>query len=241
MLAAEQAALGARPIAQLAAERTQLRRALEAPTDHTRALAAGAIADASRRLDAATSVEHKAAAGLHGALHRRLRRPNPAQARTTEERVQAAGAERVEAQAALQLARQRAAALEPDALAAAQLPLRQRLERIDGAIADKVRDAVASPAPYLSSALGPRPGDAMQRERWNQAARHIETWRHAELGLGPGDGPLGDAGLSAALGPVPTDAAQALRRNLAVKQLPIEFQPQRTAERTIEGPALTID
>jgi hypothetical protein len=100
---------------------------------------------------------------------------------------------------------------------------------------------VASPAPYLSTALGPRPNDPTQRERWNEAARRIETWRHAELGLGPGDGALGEDGLSAALGPVPADPAQAMRRELAVRQLPIEFQPQRTAERAMEGPALTMD
>lgn len=161
--------------------------------------------------------------------------------RSADERVAAASAERVDASAGLALARQRLAALEPDALATAQLHLRQRLERIDSTIARRVRDAVASPAPYLATALGPRPSDATQRERWNEAARHIETWRHAELGLGPADGPAGDEGLSAALGPLPADPALAMRRDLAIRHMPVEFQPQRTAERTMDGPALTID
>ncbi|MGI8808196.1 MAG: hypothetical protein ACR2KK_10210, partial [Acidimicrobiales bacterium] len=77
------------------------------------------------------------------------------------------------------------AALDPHAVAEARGPVQQRLDRIDGAIAEKVRDAVASPAPYLSSALGARPSDPEQRRRWNEAARQVETWRHGELGLGP--------------------------------------------------------
>ena len=89
---------------------------------------------------------------------------------------------------------ERLAALQPDAAAEARIPLQQRLERIDGAIADKVADAVATPAPYLTTALGPRPTEATQRQRWNEAARTLETWRHAELGLEPIDGPLADHG-----------------------------------------------
>lgn len=241
VLIAEQTALAARPTADLARERAQLRSALQPPTPATRNAAAEAVTQARARYDLASSSEHKASADLQAALHRPRRRPNPTHVRAAEERLQAATAERADAAGTLALARQRVAALEPEAVTAAQLPLRQRLDSVDGAIARKVRDAVASPAPYVSTALGPRPSDATQRERWNEAARCLETWRHGELGLGPQDGALGEDGLSAALGPVPTDPAQAMRRELVVKQLPIEFQPHRTAERTMDGPALTID
>jgi len=132
------------------------------------------------------------------------------------------------------------AALDPHAVAEARSPVQQRLDRIDGAIAETVRDAVASPAPYLSSALGARPSDPELRRRWNEAARQIETWRHGELGLGTADGALADDGISAALGSPPTDPGDALRRELAVRQLPFDFQLRRTIERAIEGPALTL-
>ncbi|MFN2505360.1 MAG: hypothetical protein ABR540_14240, partial [Acidimicrobiales bacterium] len=139
------------------------------------------------------------------------------------------------------LASEHVAALQPGALADARLPLEQRLARIDRAIAAHVDDAVASPAPYLTSALGPRPSDPAQRDRWNTAARHIETWRQAELGLGPSAGELADDGLAAAIGAPPEDPALSLRHDLVVRNLPVEFQPTRTVERSLGGPALSLD
>lgn len=241
LLVAEQAALARRPTADLARERAELRVALQPPTEAARQAAATARAAAAARAAEAATTERQAQRARDAALHPTLRRPNPARIRAAEETLDHASAQRLAHEAAVRVADQRVRAFEPDAVATVQLPLRQRLERIDGAIATKVRDAVATPAPYLSTALGVPPRDITQRGRWNEAARQIETWRHAELGLGPADGALGPDGLSAALGPVPTDPAQALRRDLLIKQLPIEFQPQRTVERALEGPALSLD
>jgi len=104
---------------------------------------------------------------------------------------------------AFRVAGDHVAALEPDAVAAARLPVEQRLAMVEHAIAAHVDEAIATPADYLITALGPRSDNATQRPRWDKAARALETWRHAELGLGPDDGALGDDGLSAAIGAIP--------------------------------------
>ena len=136
---------------------------------------------------------------------------------------------------------ERVAALEPQAVTQARVPVEQRLELVDRAIAAHVDEAVASPASYLVTALGPRSDNPSQRRRWDDAARALETWRHAELGLGPADGPLGDEGLSAAIGPVPTDPTDALRRQFVIDRLPVEFAPHHTVDLAVEAPVLSLD
>ena len=100
---------------------------------------------------------------------------------------------------------------------------------------------MARPAPYLFTALGPRPDNPTQRPRWEEAARRLETWRQAELGLGPDDGALGDDGLTAAIGIEPADPTEALRRQTVIDNLPVEFAPRHTIELGIEAPGLSID
>ncbi|MDQ6909991.1 MAG: hypothetical protein M3Z84_04280, partial [Actinomycetota bacterium] len=79
------------------------------------------------------------------------------------------------------------------------------------------------------------------RRRWDDAARRLETWRQADLGLAPDDGALGADGLDAAIGPEPCDPTDALRRQAVIKDLPVEFAPARSIEVGIEPVGLDID
>jgi len=225
---AEQAELRRHSPADLAAERLALRRALSVrPGDEARRVVGVAMDQARAERDQAASHRAEAARTLDSAEHPRLRRPRA-------QRVEAACQHLAEADVALgraveqlRLATDRAAALQPDAVAEARVPLKQRLEHVNDAIAAHVEEAIASPAPYLYTALGPRSDNPTQRPRWEKAARGLETWRHAELGLGPADGPLDDEGLAAAIGPVSGDETDVLRRQMAIDDLPIEFIPTR--------------
>lgn len=241
LLRAEQAGLAERSPAELAAERAQLRAALGPPSDQHRRQASLVHQQAQTAVAAAETRETDAGRAVAAAANPLLRKVSPKRLHAAEVEHAAAATTLARAQVDFRRSAERMAALDPHAVAEARTPLQQRLARIDGAIAENVRDAVASPAPYLSTALGPRPSDLQQRQRWNEAARQIEKWRHGELGLGPADGALADDGISAALDRPPTDPADALRRELAVRELPIEFQPHRTVDRAIEGPALTLD
>ena len=241
LLLAEQAGLTQRSPRELAAERARLRSAMAPPTDAERSEARQHHNDAQATETAATARALKAEKAHDAAISPLLRRPNAKRVEATGAELDAAEAAALEARANVRRSTERLAAMQPNAVAEARIPLQQRLDRIDGAIADKVSDAVATPAPYLTTALGSRPTEVTQRQRWNEAARSLETWRHAELGLEPIDGPLAEAGLAAAVGPPPSDEAQALRQRMALKQLPVEFQPQRTVDRPISAPELTLD
>ena len=75
---------------------------------------------------------------------------------------------------------------------------------IDRAIDRQIISAVRNPAPYLTTAIGPRPPrNDPRRERWNRAASHLETYRHKVLGLTPSGGALRRSGVEAAIGPRP--------------------------------------
>jgi conjugative relaxase-like TrwC/TraI family protein len=240
ILRAEQATLDQRSPARLAEERAHLRSAMAPPSAQRLTQALAVQRDAERDYTDADDRCSAAEAGQRLAQRGLLRRPSAKRVEAATDEASAAVAARTAAADTLRQATARVDALAPDALAEARLPLEQRMARIDRAIAAHVEEAVATPAPYLSTALGPRPTDSTQRERWNAAASRIETWRHAELGLAPADGPLAAEGLAAAIGAPPTDPALALRQDLAVRELPVEFRPTRTLERAIEGPVLSI-
>ena len=57
----------------------------------------------------------------------------------------------------------------------------EQVADIDAALAPRVGAAVASPANYITETLGERPTE--RPESWTNAARAIETYRHATLGL----------------------------------------------------------
>ena len=241
ILRAEQASLDQRPPARLAQERAHLRSAMAPPSAQRLTQAVAVQRDAERDYTDADARCSAAEAAQRSAERSFLRRPSAKRIEAAADEASASVAARTAAADSLRQATARVDALAPDALAEARLPLEQRLARIDRAIAAHVEEAVATPAPYLSTALGPRPTDSAQRERWNAAATRLETWRHAELGLAPADGPLAAEGLAAAVGGPPTDPALALRQQLAVRELPVEFRPTRTLERAIEGPVPSID
>lgn len=62
------------------------------------------------------------------------------------------------------------------------------VENIDAALTPRISSAVESPATYITDTLGDRP--TKNADRWDKSAKAIETYRHATLGIGPGDGPL---------------------------------------------------
>ncbi len=239
---AEKAALRRRSPADLAAERLQLRQALAVrPSDKHREAAARSLEQARIGRDSSGAVRAEAARALDRAEHPTLRRPRASRVEVARQDLAVAEANLNQAVDRFRVASDQAAVLEPDAVRVARLPIEARRDLVDAAIAAHVDDAVANPAPYLVTALGPRPDNASQRPRWEEAARRPETWRQAELGLSPDDGPLGEDGLSAAIGTEPADPTQALRRQIVIDNLPVEFAPQHTIELGIEITGLSID
>jgi hypothetical protein len=98
----------------------------------------------------------------------------------------------------------RAAALQEQA--PAREALRQRLDAVEAALDAQVEAAVAAPAPYLTAVLGEPPEDLTTPSPWREAAVRIETYRHAELGRSPAEGPVVDEpGLVGAIGARPED------------------------------------
>lgn len=78
--------------------------------------------------------------------------------------------------------------------------LDDQVERIDDALAPRVRAAVNARPSYLTETLGDRPAE--DTGRWDSAATAIETYRQSTLGLEPSDGPLDQ---QASIGPRPTN------------------------------------
>ena len=84
------------------------------------------------------------------------------------------------------------------------------IARLNEAINLKIVSAVHEPAPYLTTALGPRPvRHDPRREHWNQSASHLEAYRHKILGITPDKGALASSGVEAAIGPRPLDFSAA--------------------------------
>jgi len=238
---AEQAILEQRTPAQLAQERAQLRSAMAPPNPQRLEHAMAAAKEARETVDHAEARYKATIAAQRSAERSVFRRPSAKRMEAASLDVSAALAGRTAAADALRRATERVDALAPEALADARLPLQQRLDRVEAAIASHVAEAVASPADYLTTALGPRPSEPGPRDRWNEAARQLENWRHAELGLAPVDGPLADEGLSAAIGPSPDDPILALRQEMAVRDARTDFSHTRMIDRTLDGPVLELD
>ena len=239
---AEKAGVRRRSAGELAAERHELRRSLAAHPGEEHHLAAAQAVEAARvTREHAAAARAAAARALDAAQHPTLRRPKASRVEAARHDLAVAEADLRRAIDRYRVTSEQAAALQPDALAETRRAIESRRELIDTAIAAHVDDAVATPAPYLLTALGPRPDNPTQRARWDDAARRLETWRQAELGLGPPDGALGTEGLAAAIGEVPPDPAQALRYEIVTDHLPLEFAPQRTVDLAIEPHALSID
>lgn len=76
----------------------------------------------------------------------------------------------------------------------------QQVENIDEALAPRISSAVESPSSYIIETLGDRPD--RHPERWDAAAKAIETYRHATLGIEPSQGALPD---NPGIGPRPTN------------------------------------
>ncbi len=78
--------------------------------------------------------------------------------------------------------------------------LEDQVERIDDALAPRIRTAVNARPSYLTETLGER--TAAKADRWDAAATAIETYRHATLGIEPSQGPLDQ---QPAIGSMPTN------------------------------------
>lgn len=129
-------------------------------------------------------------------------RTSPDRIETTRRRVRDAEVNLASAQQRLHTSRTLRSAASGDPAARADV---QRLRTtIDLAIDQKIISAVRNPAPYLTSAIGPRPPrNDPRRERWNRAASHLESYRHKVLGLAPSEGALRGSGVEVAIGARP--------------------------------------
>ncbi len=74
----------------------------------------------------------------------------------------------------------------------------QHVENIDTALGPRISSAVGTPSNYITETLGERPD--RDSDRWDAAAKAIETYRHATLGIEPSQGALPD---NPAIGPRP--------------------------------------
>jgi hypothetical protein len=109
----------------------------------------------------------------------------------------------------------------------AQEQLRTRLEVVEDALDRQVGAAVVNLNPYLSSALGEPNHSSELDGLWSEAATRIESYRHRELGLSPGDGPvINEDGVVAAIGHRPSDYLDALRWDYVVEVVAPELAPR---------------
>ncbi len=203
--AAERSALAARPTVELAEERRSLGRSLAlAPSPDRLDEAAAAVALARRQLAVAEADHARVAQRLEGLSAARLWRRNRQGIEMARRSLHVAAQRCARATVELERAEVRAAALQEQA--PAREALRQRLDAVEAALDTQVEAAVAGPAPYLTAVLGEAPEDLTAPSPWREAAVRIETYRHAELGQDPAEGPVVDEpGLVGVIGPRPED------------------------------------
>lgn len=212
--------LATMPLDELRGLRKEAVTALDPPASGP-AIAAERTRGAEVAVDRLTT-QRRAARAQHHALATLPRTP-PDRIETARLAERKAAINLAEARQHLAAARQRGAAATGDP--AARTEVESLLNRIDTAIDCKIIDAVRDPAPYLTAALGPRPPRSdPRRERWNQAASHLETYRHKTLGITPADGPRPGTGIHAVIGSKPLD-------------LPLLRRWQRAARATHEASA----
>lgn len=208
---AEAAALARRPARELSTEWHDLGDALAiSPAASNRANAATAVTVAHQRVRDRAATLSRAEHRLEGLDAAPRRRRNAQGIELARREVTAARQSLAHAEAALAGARNRLHAAEMGVTA--QGPARARHDLLDGALGAKVAAAVATPAPYLTDALGLRPERSDAARRWDTAATRVESYRHRQLGLDPDDGPAieGD-GIVAAIGEAPPDYALSLQ------------------------------
>jgi len=206
----EALATAGRPTSELVKERRGLEHDLLVGPSKYDILALRSAISRARQSLAMAEDRHAGAAGhvrdLESAPRWRRNRRELGLARdavaVAEERKQEAKGGLLEASRALVAAEAKVAALSPG---------RERISLIDAALAIQVRGAVESPAAYLETALGHRPHPGTpERDRWDQGALRLETYRHTELGRGPDEGALGPGGVEAAIGPSPRNSIREL-------------------------------
>ncbi|MGH9266546.1 MAG: hypothetical protein ACRD0D_00005, partial [Acidimicrobiales bacterium] len=209
LVTAEANHLSRHPVADLAAERTELARLLSesvAGTGHTDRLRAdvGAV-QAERDRVAARAVGARARFDAE-ASRRRPDRARLEQLRTSVETWEQRQGEHDHHLVVL-TERLRAARGEAHAGGA----LRERHEVLTQALDLLVDRAVAAaadqPPPYLVDLLGERPPEGDAAQTWDARARQIETWRHHTMGVNYGVAAAGSAAPPSerALGPLPAD------------------------------------
>jgi conjugative relaxase-like TrwC/TraI family protein len=227
--AAERSALAARPTAELATERRSLRHSLAlAPSPDRLDEAAAAVELARRQLAAAEADHARAAQRLEGLSAARLWRRNRQGIEMARRSLHVADQRCARATVELERAEVQAAGLQEQA--PAREALRQRLDAVEAALDIQVEAAVTSPASYLTAVLGEPPEDLTTPGSWREAAVRIETYRHAELGREPAEGPVVDeAGLVGAIGPRPEDYLGAViwdhAADVAAPELAVELEP----------------
>lgn len=78
--------------------------------------------------------------------------------------------------------------------------LARGVQNIDEALATRIVTATDAPSVYITETIGER--SSTNSSEWDSAAKAIETYRHATLGLDPSDGALGE---HSAIGTKPTN------------------------------------
>jgi len=232
---AEVAVLADLPTTQLATERAEMQMAVALdPTDSQRSAAYQRLGGAAERLERERTDLVGAQSRLQSLVEAPRRRRNTQSIELARRSVDAAAQRVANAELSVTRAEEQVAAVEARFEGAE--PVRQRLALVDDALAAQVDLALERPAPYIVDALGKRPDTARDGPRWDSAARQLETYRHAELGLSPADGPLGDDGLAAAIGPSPDDYLDRMRWEGVAHH--VSLDPEMALE--IEGPALEL-
>lgn len=229
-------ATAGRPTADLAGERTALRRELlvAAPDRNCDSAyvsldrATGLLTRTDQRL--ASALKH-----LEDVESRRRWGRNRHEVSMARQAVDVATQAKRAAEKELDAARERTAAAEMGARSMA--PRRERLELVEAALEVQIQGAVETPPFYLVVALGPRPDrNAPERESCDERARRLETYRHLELGLGREDGPMAGDGIGAVVGPRPNNYAGRLQWDFAV-EVP---QPELGVGREMEALGLEL-
>ncbi|MDP9020719.1 MAG: AAA family ATPase, partial [Actinomycetota bacterium] len=232
---AERSTLAAWLTVELADERRALQRALAATPapaqlDHAHA----ALVGAQRGLVQAQADRARAAERLEQLGGCRGRRRNPQGIEMARQSLQRAHQRSARAEVEVERAEAALAALQQHR--PGQDLVRQRLDTVEGALAQQVERAVAAAAPYLTGVLGESPDDASPASPWREAATRIEGYRHRELGRASAEGPVvDDDGLLGAIGPRPGDYLQALQWDHVAEVVAPEAAPDLEPR----GPGLT--
>ncbi len=168
---------------------------------HSPRLAKQDLAKAEAAVTTATDTYDAALVAHSAADRRRGRRRDPDSVEEARRDLETASHELSNAQRQYDTARMRLG--EAERGTASMADLTHRVDVIDDALAPRIQAAVDEPADYLIDTLGPRPDTGARS--WDRAARGIETYRHATLGITPDHGPVDPSAKHPAIGAPPTD------------------------------------